>query len=82
MFCFFFQFSKKFRKTQEEECDVRRDPVTGLVATIVMDTPGDSNSRFEKSLGLLTTRFVTLLQEAEEGILDLKQVLHQIIFDK
>jgi len=32
----------------------------------------DQNSRFEKSLGLLTTRFVTLLQEAEDGVLDLK----------
>lgn len=32
----------------------------------------DNNSRFEKSLGLLTTRFVNLLQEAEGGILDLK----------
>ena len=31
-------------------------------------------SRFEKSLGLLTTRFVTLLQEADGGILDLKVV--------
>lgn len=30
------------------------------------------SSRFEKSLGLLTTRFVTLLQEAEGGVLDLK----------
>ena len=34
----------------------------------------DQNSRFEKSLGLLTTRFVTLLQEAEDGVLDLKVV--------
>ena len=34
----------------------------------------DPNSRFEKSLGLLTTRFVNLLQEAEDGILDLKVV--------
>merc|ERR1712061_726839 len=35
--------------------------------------PCDNNpSRFEKSLGLLTQRFVTLLQEAEEGLLDLK----------
>ena len=34
----------------------------------------DSNTRFEKSLGLLTTRFVTLLQESEGGILDLKVV--------
>lgn len=32
----------------------------------------DQNSRFEKSLGLLTTRFVNLLQEADDGILDLK----------
>jgi len=32
----------------------------------------DQNSRFEKSLGLLTTRFVNLLQEAEDGVLDLK----------
>ena len=32
------------------------------------------NSRFEKSLGLLTTKFVTLLQEAEDGLLDLKVV--------
>merc|ERR1712109_246994 len=32
----------------------------------------DSSSRFEKSLGLLTTKFVTLLQEADGGILDLK----------
>ena len=31
-------------------------------------------SRFEKSLGLLTSKFVALLQEAEGGILDLKVV--------
>lgn len=31
-------------------------------------------SRHEKSLGLLTSRFVTLLQSAEDGILDLKAV--------
>ncbi|XP_069778134.1 transcription factor E2F5-like isoform X2 [Narcine bancroftii] len=30
-------------------------------------------SRHEKSLGLLTTRFVSLLQEAKDGVLDLKQ---------
>ncbi|XP_075220848.1 transcription factor E2F4-like isoform X3 [Lycorma delicatula] len=29
-------------------------------------------SRFEKSLGLLTTRFVSLLQQAPDGVLDLK----------
>ncbi|XP_030071961.1 transcription factor E2F5 [Microcaecilia unicolor] len=31
-----------------------------------------SSSRHEKSLGLLTTKFVTLLQEAKNGVLDLK----------
>lgn len=31
-----------------------------------------SSNRQEKSLGILTTRFVTLLQEAPDGILDLK----------
>lgn len=44
----------------------------------LMDVTMDSieengnSSRQEKSLGILTTRFVTLLQEAPEGILDLK----------
>lgn len=33
-----------------------------------------SSSRHEKSLGLLTTKFVTLLQEAKDGVLDLKVV--------
>ncbi|XP_044733039.1 transcription factor E2F4 [Chrysoperla carnea] len=32
----------------------------------------NSQSRFEKSLGLLTTRFVSLLQKADDGVLDLK----------
>lgn len=31
-------------------------------------------SRHEKSLGLLTMKFVSLLQEAEDGVLDLKVV--------
>lgn len=30
--------------------------------------------RYEKSLGLLTTRFVSLLQKAKDGVLDLKVV--------
>ncbi|MEJ1288369.1 E2F transcription factor 5 [Cricetulus griseus] len=30
------------------------------------------HSRHEKSLGLLTTKFVSLLQEAQDGVLDLK----------
>ncbi|KAL7984210.1 hypothetical protein Chor_002780 [Crotalus horridus] len=32
----------------------------------------NSSSRHEKSLGLLTTKFVSLLQEAKDGVLDLK----------
>ena len=39
----------------------------------------DQNSRFEKSLGLLTTRFVNLLQEAEDGVLDLKVVCDKML---
>lgn len=33
--------------------------------------------RFEKSLGLLTTKFVSLLQKSKGGILDLKVVCIQ-----
>ena len=33
-----------------------------------------TSSRHEKSLGLLTTKFVTLLQDAKDGVLDLKLV--------
>lgn len=40
-------------------------------------TPG---SRYEKSLGLLTTRFVALLQKAKDGVLDLKEVALQIVY--
>ena len=42
----------------------------------------DQNSRFEKSLGLLTTKFVTLLQEADGGILDLKVVRERNLKEK
>ena len=33
-----------------------------------------ASSRQEKSLGLLTSKFVSLLQDAEDGILDIKSV--------
>ena len=33
-------------------------------------------SRHEKSLGLLTVKFVKLLKEAKDGILDLKEVFY------
>lgn len=36
-------------------------------------------SRHEKSLGLLTTKFVTLLQEAKDGVLDLKVVSKSVV---
>ena len=40
-----------------------------------------STSRHEKSLGLLTTKFVSLLQDADDGVLDLKQVtMHADIY--
>ncbi|XP_038077481.1 transcription factor E2F5-like isoform X2 [Patiria miniata] len=35
-------------------------------------SPGTPANRHEKSLGLLTTKFVSLLQEAKDGVLDLK----------
>lgn len=37
-------------------------------------TGSNNASRHEKSLGLLTTRFVSLLQDAKDGVLDLKVV--------
>lgn len=36
-------------------------------------------SRHEKSLGLLTTKFVSLLQEAKDGVLDLKVVSYLML---
>ena len=47
-------------------------------STIMADfgSPG-TPSRHEKSLGLLTTKFVNLLQEAKDGVLDLKVVSHR-----
>ena len=37
-----------------------------------MSNCGSSASRHEKSLGLLATRFVSLLQDAKDGVLDLE----------
>lgn len=39
-----------------------------------MAEPPSTPSRHEKSLGLLTIKFVNLLQEAQDGVLDLKVV--------
>nr|QOY46818.1 E2F transcription factor 5 [Ambystoma mexicanum]QOY46819.1 E2F transcription factor 5 [Ambystoma velasci]QOY46820.1 E2F transcription factor 5 [Ambystoma andersoni] len=41
-------------------------------ATAATESLSGASSRHEKSLGLLTTKFVTLLQEAKDGVLDLK----------
>ncbi|XP_078236515.1 transcription factor E2F4 isoform X1 [Pogona vitticeps] len=41
--------------------------------------PGGAPSRHEKSLGLLTTKFVSLLQEAKDGVLDLKLVFSFVL---
>ena len=35
----------------------------------------DSQFRMEKSLGLLTTKFVSLLQHSKDGVLDLNRVI-------
>ena len=39
----------------------------------------NQQSRYEKSLGLLTTRFVSLLQKAKDGVLDLKVVRNHLL---
>ncbi|KAK2085244.1 Transcription factor e2f4 [Saguinus oedipus] len=44
--------------------------------------PPGTPSRHEKSLGLLTTKFVSLLQEAKDGVLDLKLVRPGLRDDK
>jgi len=40
----------------------------------MMAEPPSTPSRHEKSLGLLTIKFVDLLQQAQDGVLDLKVV--------
>ena len=45
-----------------------------MSAFVDVASVGEGSTRFEKSLGLLTQKFVTLLQEAEGGLLDLKVV--------
>lgn len=52
-----------------------RGPAGGMAAAA--EAAGGGSSRHEKSLGLLTTKFVSLLQEAKDGVLDLKLVRGQ-----
>lgn len=49
--------------------------MSGFQFSIESDQP---TNRHEKSLGLLTTKFVTLLQEAKDGVLDLKVAADQL----
>jgi len=48
------------------------------VSKSLSDLDPSTSSRHEKSLGLLTTKFVTLLQEAKDGVLDLKVAADQL----
>ncbi|KAJ8417894.1 hypothetical protein AAFF_G00227370 [Aldrovandia affinis] len=50
------------------ELEINRTDLGAMAESLQPQTP----SRHEKSLGLLTTKFVTLLQEAKDGVLDLK----------
>ncbi|KAI1889961.1 hypothetical protein AGOR_G00168300 [Albula goreensis] len=50
------------------ELEITRTDLGAMAESLQPQTP----SRHEKSLGLLTTKFVTLLQEAKDGVLDLK----------
>lgn len=52
------------------DLDISRTEPGNMNDGLQLQTP----SRHEKSLGLLTTKFVTLLQEAKDGVLDLKLV--------
>lgn len=62
-----------FRAMMELESASIRGELGAVGDSLQPQTP----SRHEKSLGLLTTKFVTLLQEAKDGVLDLKAVSMQ-----
>lgn len=57
---------------------------TVAAAGCMMAAADHTPSRHEKSLGLLTTKFVSLLQEAKDGVLDLKvvSILNAFFFPK
>lgn len=61
------------RVMMELESASNRGDLVAVGDSLQPQTP----SRHEKSLGLLTTKFVTLLQEAKDGVLDLKAVSMQ-----
>lgn len=52
----------------------QRPPPASPAPPSQLGGPAGGSSRHEKSLGLLTAKFVSLLQEAQDGVLDLKAV--------
>ncbi|KAM7075127.1 transcription factor E2F5 [Molossus nigricans] len=50
----------------------QRPPPASPAPPAPLGGPAGGSSRHEKSLGLLTAKFVSLLQEAQDGVLDLK----------
>jgi len=62
--------------------DLRAANKTASSPTVRLDTtPGGSN-RFDNSLGLLTKRFVSLIQQAPGGVLDLNGAAEQLNVQK
>lgn len=60
--------SRLHKTLMSMDLDISRSEPGNMNDGLQLQTP----SRHEKSLGLLTTKFVTLLQEAKDGVLDLK----------
>lgn len=58
----------QYFKSNLMDLETGRNELGAMGESLQPQTP----SRHEKSLGLLTTKFVTLLQEAKDGVLDLK----------
>ena len=61
---------KKKKKKKKKKKEKKKEKMEFEAPGTVRSTP----SRHEKSLGLLTMKFVGLLQEAKDGVLDLKVV--------
>ncbi|XP_045705326.1 transcription factor E2F5 isoform X1 [Phyllostomus hastatus] len=58
--------------TQQSQGQSHRPPPSSPAPPPQVGGPAGGSSRHEKSLGLLTAKFVSLLQEAQDGVLDLK----------
>ncbi|XP_029421270.1 transcription factor E2F5 isoform X3 [Nannospalax galili] len=56
----------------EPQAQAQPPPPPGAPSSQLQSGLPGGSSRHEKSLGLLTTKFVSLLQEAQDGVLDLK----------